>query len=166
METNGLCCRSRKDKTSSLTSHVEELREGLHRHELLLEGLQGSVGSFADRHVVVADVLRERAGPASLGVAGGHLLQEPAGAGPGAEGNEEGSSAPKERKASPPLPSSAAFPLQDVFCSKNNEISPGSSLALCYTPCHSNLQATSGCILSSLHVTPAFPKEEGIVKMP
>lgn len=58
-DRDGSCGRSPlQGKTFTLTSHVKELREGLHWHELFLEGLQSLVSSFVDGHVVVANVFR------------------------------------------------------------------------------------------------------------
>lgn len=94
----------------TLTGGVEELREGLHRYELLLEGLQGLVSGLVDGHVIVADVLGEGAGPASLRVAGRHLLQAAAGDRPG---SQRGPS-PGRKDARPPV--SPTFPLEDAFC--------------------------------------------------
>lgn len=57
-------------------------------------------------------------------------------------------------------------PWRMCFASRNNKTSLLLQ-PLHYTLGHLNLQATtSDCILSSPHVTPAFPKEKGLVKMP
>lgn len=149
----GVCCSSLRDKTVPLTGHVEELREGLHRHELLLEGLQGSVGSLADGHVVVADVLRQRAGPASLRVAGGHLLQEPAD-GPGWRvAPPAGRVSPAEPRKAPPSLISRGPPGECVLSQEQRTSTSPLSARPLHT-CRSNLQSTaSGSILASLHMS-------------
>lgn len=57
-----------------LTYDIQELWEGFSRHELILKGPQHPFWSLIDGHVIMPYVLREREGPASLCVTGGHFL--------------------------------------------------------------------------------------------
>lgn len=66
LPTGGLCI---------LTYDVEDLRQGLSRHELILEGPENALGGLVDWHVVVADIFCQGEGPAPLRVARWYFLE-------------------------------------------------------------------------------------------
>ncbi len=57
-----------------LTYNIKELRQGLSRHEFILEGPEHALRGLVDGHVVVTDIFCQREGPATLCVAGGDFL--------------------------------------------------------------------------------------------
>lgn len=74
--TGRLCLQSVKTlcPVCILTYNVENLRQGLSRHEFILEGPEHALWGLIDWHVVVTDIFCQWEGPAPFCVAGRYFL--------------------------------------------------------------------------------------------